>query len=161
MIWSDYWIVSLQFSSLPMCLLQVGCSSLRTNIINMSRGRENIQVLGGPFLKPKKITLPMVPSKHVLVTHVYSRINHCDSRDGITLTLIRNLLELGMGSVFPGAHGCVSKCWIPGLKWGCFGDKGEEQILGATNNILCISCVSFVLSGLSIFSICIPGIQEA
>lgn len=59
-----------------MHLLQVGCSSFRTNIINMPTGKEGILMPGGSQSQRKYFTQgPQEAS--VIVTNVYSRINHC------------------------------------------------------------------------------------
>lgn len=135
-----------------MCLLQVGCSSLRTNIIIMSRGKEGILVPGGSLMKPKKTLYPRSPAS----------ICYCDTCLFQNQSLLpwRTTLELRVGS----ASLRVPKLWwqrLDSLKRGTFGKGENNGYWEKTNNVLCISCSSFVLSSLSLFSIHIPGVQEA
>lgn len=107
--------------SLSMSLPQVGCNSSWTNIVNMPRGRD----VWCPLLKLKKWFYPRPWQASLIVTYVYSRNNHYNSRDRITLTPIRNPLELEMGSSAPGVHEWCQQRWIPRLKVSYFGEREE------------------------------------
>ena len=107
---------------------------------------------GGSLTKPKKTLYP----------RSLASICYCDTCLFHNQSLLhwRTTLELGVGSVSLG----VPKLWwqmLDSLKRGTFGKGEKNGYWEKTNNILCISWSSFVLSSLSLFSIHIPGVQEA